>query len=614
MSPWEGQDERPRAADLLLILIGAAVTVIYVGYYYGTGAHNDYLPWIYHLADPDLLSRDWISSSPAYHYNMLWFLARTSKVISLPLAFLIIHCLTAFLLVGSLFLLSRGLFGSRVVFFLTLFLLLHWGLDSSGTTAVGGNALFSFQFAPHVVAVPFCILAFHFFIGERYVWAGALAGLATNIHFLLGGITMLIIGTYLIGRGRVVGWRSAAGSFLSYGLVAALTLAPVLREQLTMDTVALPPHTFTELMGRMRSPHHYLPTTWPWPPYARFLTLLLFALATFHYRPETGRHRRTLFIGGSILGLCVIGTVFVEFIPVDLITKLQFFRMLIFVKLFATMYVANFLRVALEKGDPRQRALALLLLAIDHYAWVGLVGGCLLAYGLKKSSGHRGAFWAATALGLGSIIFLIAGQRPDTWRMEGAGLLRMVLMGAGGLAVLWGAYYYGDHHPTRRTGPLLTLLLVAILAKDTAWAWRQDGLAYYFRYELKATSPWEHMALWIGNHTPRDARCATPPYLGGFRVYAQRAIIADFATPPLWDRDLPEWKRRLEELCGGAPLNCSFDSCRAPMQAGYAGMTGPAIRALADKYGAEYFVCETRDDLPFERVYRNEEFDVYRVK
>lgn len=613
MNPATERQFKGSRVDALSVIIGAVMIIVYVGYYYGTGAHTDYLPWIKHLADPTSFTRDWVIISPAYHENMLRLLAAASRLISLPLAVFITHAVSAVLFVGAVLLLSRALFPARLVFYVAIFLLLHWGLDIYGAEAVGGNTLFSYQFAPHVVAVPFCLLAFYCFIQERYTVAGLFAGVATNIHFLLGCITMLIIGAYLLLHVMRLGWQRVALGFLAYGVVAAYTLAPVLRNQLTMPTASAVPHPFTTIMAQFRTPHHYLPTTWPWASYARFLTFLLIAVAGFHYKPPPGPHRRILFVGGAIILLCLIGTIFVEYIPIDLVTKLQFFRMTIFLKLFVILYVANYLLKILEKGDRLEVLLTLALLLANHYIGVGLLAAALVGRHYGKSSVLRGALWGGGLLLFSLWNLFITHRTSGTLNLNATAYWRPALIALPGMLILYGLYQFWQRRAARMTSVLL-IAMIGILAKDTALAWHDKGLAYYFRYEMKAITPWDQMGVWVRDHTPKNALFITPPYIGGFRVYAERAIIADFATGPLWDQDLPEWKRRLEELCGGAPLNCNFNTCAEVMPRGYNGLDEAAIRALAQKYDADYFVTERREDLPFEMVYANEEFAVFKLR
>ncbi|MBI1745724.1 MAG: hypothetical protein HYR55_03950 [Acidobacteria bacterium] len=607
--PWQ---------DGVGIVLGAAATMIYVGYNYGSGAHTEYIPWIRHLADPGAFARDWIITSPAYHENMLRFMAYLSKLIILPQAFLIIHSLTALLFVGTIFLISQKLFKDRMVFYATLFLLLHWGLDTAGAQAVGGNTLFSYQFAPHVVAVPFCILAFYFFVDERYVNAALFAGLATNIHFLLGSITMMIIAGYLIFSAQSAGKRRMWLPFLAYGLAAAFTIIPVFYKQITMAVPLQSRLPFTEIMAQMRAPHHYLPTTWPWSSYARFLTFLLIALAGVRHKPAQGMHRRVTFLCGSIIFLCLIGTVFVEVWPVDLITKLQFFRMLIFVKLFAFMYAANYLVITLDDGEWPVCWATLCLFLADHYLLIALLACLLAGYHLRHNPYYRGVLWATS--GLLFIVLMAAlalqAQQP-AWQGLAVGWepMMMVLVGGSILAISyhWARASWLSSKPRRATA--LALLMLLVLTMDTAWSWHRHGLSHYFRYDLKAVTWWDRMSEWVSGNTPQDALFITPPYIGGFRVYAGRAIVSDFAVAPLWDKDFPEWKHRLEDICGGTPLHCrGLAACGETMRAGYFNLREEGIRRLAGRYEADYFVCERRDDLPFAMVYSNPLFMVFKLR
>src|SRR5712692_2469671 len=91
----------------------------------------------------------------------------------------------------------------------------------------------------------------------------------------------------------------------------------------------------------MRHPNHLTPSSSSGAEFYRFFLLMGIGAQAANWREKP--HRTVLTWTVIILALCVIGTVFVEWVPAKLITKLQLFRMTIFVKFFAVVYAARFL-------------------------------------------------------------------------------------------------------------------------------------------------------------------------------------------------------------------------------------------------------------------------------
>ena len=105
---------------------------------------------------------------------------------------------------------------------------------------------------------------------------------------------------------------------------------------------------------------------------------------------------------------------------------------------------------------------------------------------------------------------------------------------------------------------------------------------------------------WIREHTPTDAIFLVPPDEQAFRLRAQRAIVVNFKCVPQLSSELPEWRRRLDDILaldirdlptGGAT---SFERTLAEMRAIYERRPPEHLAKVAQHYNARYILLAHR--------------------
>lgn len=596
-----------RLAPLLLV----PLAFFQLGYIYQ--GPNDALlePWILRLSDPGLLARDWFANTIPHHPNFVHFLAWISPVIPLPAATLAIQLLALFLALWMTQRFSARLFGDWRVFYVAVFLFLRWGTDG-----LGGNSLWSDYPVPHNAALPFCLLAFYFSLSDKPIGAALAAAVATWIHVQLGPLTMLVLGAEMLLRWALAqaGWSTSSeqpspvaepqptltfARIAAAGAVYVIAVAPTLLRQWSLYVSAaspLSPRQFLALHAILRQPHHLIPSSWPITDFYRFFLVLGIGALAVNWRDPV--HRRVVAWCGFILALCVVGTVFVETIPVKLIIKMQLFRMTVFVKFFAVLFVARFLVGMIDAKDWAQRIFALAILAIQNFLFIGACAAMIIA--LRRN--RRWAwglciFGAGSAIG-GALVSLTSAGFSHGLALPIAIAPRGIVIGLVSLALLAAVLWW-----RARLLPVALLALVVALRLATGMP--------YFTYDHPPLDDWYRFCLQVRASTPRDAVFITPPALGGFQMFAQRAEVADFKCTPSIERDLVEWHRRMSDLAGVAELHCSgWPDCSAALAAGYSRLSEHAFLALARKYGAQYVVA-SRLGLP--EVLRVGDFVLYRV-
>jgi Domain of unknown function (DUF6798) len=580
----------------------AGLVIACTGYRFGTGMQLMLVPYVRRLADSQHLSNDWLIGLVPKHYNVTWLLAVLSRLADFELIFFLAHVATTFLFVFALRRLSQVLFGGGAAFYLALFLLLRWG-----TGGLGGNLLFGDYFNPHYLGVPFCALALACVLEGRFVRGALLAAIATNVHLLLGLNTFLLLAIVSLLADRPFDRPALLRGSLLYVLVAAPAILPVL--VLAGGSEALDSAEFLRIHVWMRNPHHYAPSTWPLSDYAKFGFIVLFAaVASLRHRPQTEIHRRVLAFCGGVAIFCLGAAFAVEVVPLELVTKLQFFRMTIFVRLLAALYVANFLGRALEERGPRLLGALALLAAPPRLALLLPAAGLALT---PEDSIRRRAWLIGVGAAAAALAIVIAhdSRLPAGLPQNRATAGTVVAMVLGAIVLAALLTLTRRLAPPRRQGRIVALSLL-ILFTGMGLA---KGTTFEYRLPDPTTDPWVEVCRWIHDHTPRDAVFVAPPYRGDFRLLAERAEIVDFKGNTFWEDGIVEWKRRLENLANTSDLDCQgIGPCRRALRAGYALLGEADFERLSRKYGADYVVTE--EELPsFPLMHSNQRFHVYRV-
>jgi hypothetical protein len=589
---------RERLADLepwLGPFLATLPVIFSLGYSYGEPSHVIFLPWILHLIDPAVLAQDWFVNTTPHHLNSIRFMAWAGRLVPLPAVVLVLHILALLLLLFTMHRISGHLFHDRRVFYAAVFLLLHWGAEG-----LGGNGLWANYLVQHNAAVPVCLLAFYLVLREKPLAAAVTCAAATWVHIQLGALTMLVLGVGMLPQWR----RTGPGPILLAGTLYAAAVFPTLAQQWLLYMAAPSPldaRRYLYIHAIMRHPHHVIPSSWPGSDFYRFFLLVAMGALAGRWRRPPDRTVLTWF--AVIMGLCIVGTVFVEWIPLKLVIKLQTFRMTVFVKLFAVLYTAKFLLRTIEEKHVLSRLCTAAILTIQNYGVITASAALIVA--LRQKQTWRWAlavFAAGLAIGVTAVATASLGVPiPLFWHSFAIGP-RLLGLQAALLAALGTVAWFAV-----RWLPA-ALLAAVLLARCCA------GLPY-FGYDHPPIDNWYRFCRRVKAETPQDAIFITPPMGGGFQLFALRAEVADFKCTPLIEKDLLEWKRRLDDLSGSADLRCSgWVECGSDLAGGYYRLREKEFLALAQKYHAQYVVtAEPKQQLSFPELFRVGEFALYRV-
>jgi hypothetical protein len=159
---------------------------------------------------------------------------------------------------------------------------------------------------------------------------------------------------------------------------------------------------------------------------------------------------------------------------------------------------------------------------------------------------------------------------------------------------------------------IVALLLGADLAAQSAhWPLPgRDRLAARADSKLDAAA-WVDVCQWVRSNTPPEARFLTPRGAGSFTWRTDRPEVVSWKNSPQDARSLIEWRRRIVDVF--SPTGRLGD-----MGASVAALGPERIREVAAAYGATHAIVPTpaawQPELPFERVYANAGYAVYRIE
>ncbi len=578
----------------LVPLLLTPLVILHIGYSYGEPNHVVYMPWVFRRIDPALLANDWFAHTTAAHPNSIRFIVWANQYFPIPTVLLILHILSVWAVLWTGMRLVELIFEDRRVFYVGLFLMLRWETPVPGANTLWGNCL-----VPHNLAVPICLLAFYLVLKDRPLAAAAALGAATWVHIQLGALTMLIVGLGMLWRWR----RTGFGRVVLAGVLYLAVVAPTLLEQWTTymrSPSLLSPRDYLYLHAILRQPHHLIPSSWPGADWYRFFLVLALAAPAVIWRRRIDRQILTWV--ALIFALCVIGTVFVEVIPVKLVIRLQTFRQMIWVKYFALLYAARFLISVAESRPWGEKLCALAILTVQNHTFIGMCGA--LIYALRQS---RLWLWGVGLFGAG----MVAG-------------FGMVATTTPGIPMFW--HSFGVSTRGLWVAPVTLALVAAVVA------WNRGALAPallslillvragfglpHFSYDQPSPDAWVQFCQKVKGVTPVDAVVITPPYLAGFQLVAQRAEVANWKCTPMVEVELIEWKKRLNDLAGATDLRCSgWTWCASALAGGYAKLKEADFRELAGKYQAQYVVTATPEQHlhDFREVLRLYDFTLYRI-
>lgn len=331
--------------DIKLTKIGFAIlisllfaSVVIPTYSFGTSNHNEQIPIILRTIDEKYLENDWFVNqndgfSPRYYYSIL--MASIAGQLGLPIAFYVIYITSLVSLLTIISLISLDLFKSYFAPIVTLSLIVYGPITISNI--LGGDWLIYNLLIPASIALPLTVLSTYFFLKKKFYLAFIILGVVTFVHPLEGLLITCILALCLLILVKSIDIIKKTFCLGVYAIIACVALLPVITFSSNIQNLQI-----FEVITSIRHPHHYCPFSFPPSNYIIFLEVFAVFLGLILWKAKTNwSDKDTLFslFFSTGIGLLVIGTIFVEILPVPLIGKLQLFRLAPYLVLVMYLYI-----------------------------------------------------------------------------------------------------------------------------------------------------------------------------------------------------------------------------------------------------------------------------------
>lgn len=317
-----------------LVLLIIAIVTVNTHYHFGDGNHIEQLPHIFAQRDDTYLTNDFFVSytrevNPRYYYA--YVIAHLSNVLPLEQLFYIATLMLNYFVYLITFYVVRELtidyaserISPNLVAYGSIGLLSFFTFAQLG----GAASIFEPTLIPHLVALPFVLLAYWQSIkGNTFiVWLCCLFALLFQPSLTLL-MLLPICGNILINQN--IQYRTIRVVIL----IATTTLASYFLFIQPTGSFALTDQSFIYILAYFRHPHHYIPSEFLVRDYLASIIMLLTLGSSLIYLVKTGKHftKGRYFVLTIILslGLLFAGYIFVEVIPVRTVVSLQTFRIM----------------------------------------------------------------------------------------------------------------------------------------------------------------------------------------------------------------------------------------------------------------------------------------------
>lgn len=575
-----------------------AVTLFIMGHNFAVGNHAIYLLWIERLRDPAFLLNDWYLTTPVMHPNIVGPLRRLGEWAGDSNAFLIALAVSRLLLVGGMWKLVRCIGGSRMAAGIGALLAVM-----SPRVSLGGHYISGAYFEASHLGMALATVSLAFLIQRRYVWAGLWLGATIHIHLFVGFHVALI-------EALALAWslpdeRKAATLLkrlmlvaLPAALLGSWTIGSSLIEWLRAPEAAISGRDVVEILA-FRHPHHHSPLMWR-PQ--RVILFCVYVMLGLLLARRQQRWRQPVFralFAYTAVGM-VVGTVFVEWIPLELAALFQFFRVTVLLMAWTSAEVGIWLGGYLAGSWARMRPDWRAVLA------VGAIAGFRVPVVFLPL--------AAILLVLEKLCPPLQAEIAISARRQAQGLgLGVAGLAAGIVLTLAGAQGH--------LNPLFERL----------------GRPEHFRAQVESPEKSiREVSRWLRENTPEGSTVLMPPGMEGLPLFASRPVVVTFKqvtfTPPTlkeWidrvievtligrmDPDLPRqsWGDPQQVLPRLHKIRRQSPESQETMDEGYRLLEPQEVKALAAKYNVNYFVTNSETKYPLPAVADVEGYVIYRMQ
>jgi hypothetical protein len=553
---WERALAQSVSARRTLFLAATAISVAFIGYHFGSFDHAFHIPFLTKEAFPDLYPADPfldLRLTKASYFWALFVPAMRGGWLE-PLLF-VIHLTATYATFAGIWSVSMALFRRPLAALLavTAFIFPHIGFAAF--------PVLEFMVLNRTVVLPVLLFALTWYLEGKPLRSFLVMGLMFNLHLIS---VQFVLGLCLFDSLMRFRWREWYAIPLRLG-VFALGAAPLLiwsGSGQSLDFSLRPEWLWTVAGGTIYNIYYF------WGPYPQIIVTTLSGISTLAMLAIGRRamrglpHARTMrHFSVAVLLVLAAQWVVSHWLPVTLIIGLQIMRVGVMALLLGYVGLAYALAEAIRTGQLRGREMVAVLLGFLFPPFPFIP---LLVWGL--------------------------------WRWLRPGRIRQAVIGVS----------------------VVVLSSAAVLLALSFGVWF-PGIHVYAR-----TTPWHAAQLWARANTATDALFITPPqrwslYDAEWRTYSRRSAVVsliELAEASFSPAYLDSWVPRFDDLAPGARAQFAGDYFTNVKltEAAYNSLSAEAVLALAEKYGADYYVVAVGHERDWPVAYANDGYVIYGLR
>jgi len=567
-----------------------------------------YIPIVKNFLNPQLYANDiLILTSKDMHSLFFILMGFIGRFINLKTTYFLFHILTLYLSSLSIFFLTFAIFKNKKASILSTLLLIEPKIGLTWhTLGIGYN-----YFSPPVFAMPLVFLIFKFIFERKYYIAFALNGVLMLFHGLLAIYIFTMNIFILLSRLS----KKSISLFIKSVFLFFLFSLPILftlfknpdSKPISLFKSVSPLNIFLHFIIRMEA-------IFPWYSDLMLLSrgiiiiligLVIFFLAKKEFEERIKKDFYAIFF--SVIFMCIMGFIFTEVYPLELVFRFAFWRSTSFISLFSVIIFSYFFVEKWGRADIKEKivlwSLLIFVFFIEHFYpyWKHILYPLILlsilsAYKWKKIKFINTITGIALIFFVVKIVFL-SFKIPYFGEKEIKALLQFGFIVIGILFIL-----------IKRENFLKFIFLLFIAGFMTTGSYFN-----YFKPKNSFEKSWIDTQYWCKKNTPVGTIFIVPPYLTGFRIFSDRGTIG------IWNdghqiaqrSSFSEiWWKRMSNF--GYKLKYGRDSLFLGKKI-YSNLSVKKIRSIANKYKADYIIREITQKLPLKSIYSNSHFIIYRI-
>jgi len=619
---------------IIFILLGI-LSFYYTGYKFGGHDNVNILIPVKQFQDSSFLSNDFTfsNSNDIGRIFFIKLIAYFSSFLPMESLFFLLFISTRILLCAGLYKFAHALTNNKGISYLTIFAIFYLFKQN---IPLADKHLISTQFYTPYFAISLVFFALAFFIRKKYFSSFFLIGIITNIHIIVGTQIFGILFIYLLIHWKKIHLKTILKSILIFFFISSPELINTFKISLTLSASSnISTKEYIEIIGKIRTPHHFIPTYWSIEQFLRFFIFML--CGTYAYITGTRTPEK---ITGIQICLIISAIIFISspliyyspaimlyhpyrmtqwFYPIMLILMIEFFiksfgsnskfskiwgiLCLVFLNSPYVIAFLFFIRVLIDYRS--QKSNDKILYFFLFYFSLVILKFIPLRYNIFNISSifYETSYPIQVVqfylfVGVLLFCFLVIFQHKDLKKFKS---LNLILF-------------------------LLTAGLFSITILNFTKTFQFPLITRFQPTIKKATNNVDFIDLcsWIKTQTKKNDLIIVPPRMKGFRYYAERPILANFKFYPLPKNKAKEWYKRLDLISKGYLTQYKglilgrktyLDKPHPVfvLENGYSHLTAHDVKKIAKRYNVKYIVTKPGHQLALKIVYRNSKYNVFQI-